>query len=277
MQARTYHESQDKPTYVIREIRQSEPARSPEFLPRPASRAPQAWRETTKPVSISSGSTEPRGEATGGLGKIPGAADARITDIQREFGAEPFAAQRYADLVVGQPGLWALVKYEARAAAVGLGAGRARSVPAFEALSVDSGSRGQERRLRLQCRAAASRTRSTSTTTSSSTTSAVWTRRGPTNRRHLDQARRVHRPQHDPELQERRHRPRRRRQHRLQRRGVLGRDGPGRQEGADRRLHVSRRRRSSATIAWTCRCSTRGGRRAASTSATTSGSAPTSS
>ena len=25
MQARTYHESQDKPTYVIREIRQSEP------------------------------------------------------------------------------------------------------------------------------------------------------------------------------------------------------------------------------------------------------------
>jgi acetyltransferase-like isoleucine patch superfamily enzyme len=63
-------------------------------------------------VSISSGSTEPRGEAAGGLGKIPGAADARITDIQREFGADRSRRERYADLVVGQPGLWALVKYE---------------------------------------------------------------------------------------------------------------------------------------------------------------------
>jgi acetyltransferase-like isoleucine patch superfamily enzyme len=63
-------------------------------------------------VSISSGSTEPRGEATGGLGKTLGAADARITDIQREFGAGRSRRERYADLVVGQPGLWALVKYE---------------------------------------------------------------------------------------------------------------------------------------------------------------------
>jgi hypothetical protein len=30
MQARTYHESQDKPTYVIREIRESTPERSRE-------------------------------------------------------------------------------------------------------------------------------------------------------------------------------------------------------------------------------------------------------
>ena len=63
-------------------------------------------------MSISSGSTEPRGEATGGLGKIPGVADARITNIQREFGAGRSRRERYADLVVGQPGLWALVKYE---------------------------------------------------------------------------------------------------------------------------------------------------------------------
>jgi acetyltransferase-like isoleucine patch superfamily enzyme len=62
-------------------------------------------------VSISSGSTEPRGEATGGSSKTPGA-DARITDIQREFGAGRSRRERYADLVVGQPGLWALVKYE---------------------------------------------------------------------------------------------------------------------------------------------------------------------
>jgi acetyltransferase-like isoleucine patch superfamily enzyme len=46
------------------------------------------------------------------LGKIPGAADARITDIQREFGAGRSRRERYSDLVVGQPGLWALVKYE---------------------------------------------------------------------------------------------------------------------------------------------------------------------
>jgi acetyltransferase-like isoleucine patch superfamily enzyme len=62
-------------------------------------------------VSISSGSTEPRGEATGGSSKTAGA-DARITDIQREFGAGRSRRERYADLVVGQPGLWALVKYE---------------------------------------------------------------------------------------------------------------------------------------------------------------------
>jgi hypothetical protein len=30
MQARTYHESQDKPTYVIREIRQTDPEQSAE-------------------------------------------------------------------------------------------------------------------------------------------------------------------------------------------------------------------------------------------------------
>ena len=63
-------------------------------------------------MSISSGSTEPRGEATDGLGKIPGAADARITDIQREFGAGRSRRERYADLVVGRPGFWPLVKYE---------------------------------------------------------------------------------------------------------------------------------------------------------------------
>jgi acetyltransferase-like isoleucine patch superfamily enzyme len=62
-------------------------------------------------VSISSGSTEPRGEATGGSSKTPGA-DVRITDIQREFGAGRSRRERYTDLVVGQPGLWALVKYE---------------------------------------------------------------------------------------------------------------------------------------------------------------------
>jgi acetyltransferase-like isoleucine patch superfamily enzyme len=50
-------------------------------------------------VSPSSGSTE-------------STADPRITDIQREFGADRSRRQRYADLVVGQQGLWPLVRYE---------------------------------------------------------------------------------------------------------------------------------------------------------------------
>jgi acetyltransferase-like isoleucine patch superfamily enzyme len=40
------------------------------------------------------------------------AADVRITDIQREFGASRSRRERYADLVVGQAGLWPLVRYE---------------------------------------------------------------------------------------------------------------------------------------------------------------------
>ena len=54
----------------------------------------------------------------------------------------------------------------------------------------------------------------------------------------------VHRPQHDPELQERRHRGRRLRQHRLQRRDLLGLARAGGQAGADCRLHLPGRRRS---------------------------------
>src|ERR671912_65864 len=39
-------------------------------------------------------------------------ADPQITDIQKEFGASRSKRQRYADLVVGEPGLWPLVRYE---------------------------------------------------------------------------------------------------------------------------------------------------------------------
>jgi acetyltransferase-like isoleucine patch superfamily enzyme len=39
-------------------------------------------------------------------------ADPAITDIQKEFGAQRSKRQRYADLVVGEDGLWALIKYE---------------------------------------------------------------------------------------------------------------------------------------------------------------------
>lgn len=54
-------------------------------------------------MSASSGSTEARERPS---------ADPRITDIQREFGAERSRRHRYADLVIGQRGLWPLVRYE---------------------------------------------------------------------------------------------------------------------------------------------------------------------
>ncbi len=66
-------------------------------------------------MAISSGSTEPRARGTSGESNAPAgspAADSRITDIQREFGASRSRRQRYADLVVGQPGLWPLVRHE---------------------------------------------------------------------------------------------------------------------------------------------------------------------
>jgi acetyltransferase-like isoleucine patch superfamily enzyme len=51
-------------------------------------------------VSASSGSSEPR------------VADPRITDIQREFGADRSRRERYADLVVGREGWGPLLGYE---------------------------------------------------------------------------------------------------------------------------------------------------------------------
>src|SRR5918993_6024487 len=39
-------------------------------------------------------------------------ADPQITDIQKEFGASRSKRQRYADLVVGEAGLWPLIRYE---------------------------------------------------------------------------------------------------------------------------------------------------------------------
>ncbi|MBA3885263.1 MAG: acyltransferase [Acidobacteria bacterium] len=44
--------------------------------------------------------------------RSPAPVDPRITDIQKEFGAGRSRRQRYADLVVGEDGLWPLVRYE---------------------------------------------------------------------------------------------------------------------------------------------------------------------
>jgi acetyltransferase-like isoleucine patch superfamily enzyme len=64
-------------------------------------------------VSTSSGSTEPQVHGAkrepAGAGRV---ADAGITDIQREFGARRSRRERYAELVVGQPGWWPLIRYE---------------------------------------------------------------------------------------------------------------------------------------------------------------------
>jgi acetyltransferase-like isoleucine patch superfamily enzyme len=63
-------------------------------------------------VSSSRSSDSARAIEREGPRRPPAAADPRITDIQREFGASRSRRQRYADLVIGQPGLWALIRYE---------------------------------------------------------------------------------------------------------------------------------------------------------------------
>ena len=80
--ARTYYESQNKPTYVIREIRQTaELATVDELMP------PAAPREH----------------------------DPRITVIQQElFDETRSSADKYRDLVIGRPGLWPLLAVRAR-------------------------------------------------------------------------------------------------------------------------------------------------------------------
>ena len=149
----------------------------------------------------------------------------RIPRAQEDlFGASKSARAKYARLIVGRPGL-------GRAAEVRTGRSCCRS-----GCRARSGSRCASASIR-RCSAPAGatsssartsccgiRTRSTSATTSSSTTTACSTRRArPTPA--SDRQRRVHRPQHDPLVQERRHRPRRRRQHRLQLRAVFGERG----------------------------------------------------
>jgi acetyltransferase-like isoleucine patch superfamily enzyme len=63
------------------------------------------------PVS-SSGSTEPRPRAVDEASRRFQSADPSIPYIQKEYGASRSPRQRYADLVIGQPGLWPLVRYE---------------------------------------------------------------------------------------------------------------------------------------------------------------------
>ncbi len=80
--------------------------------------------------------------------------------------------------------------------------------------------------------------------------------KGDSNRGHHDRQRRLHRPQHDPVVQERRHRARRRRQHRLQLRDLLGQPRARRHGHADRRLLLPHRRRSRLSAIRRRRCST---------------------
>ena len=84
---------------------------------------------------------------------------------------------KYAALVVGRPGLGALLKYELVVMLAQALAGRARAGAAQGAVSVAARVVRPQRRLRSERRAAASRTRFTSAATSSSTTTACSTRR----------------------------------------------------------------------------------------------------
>jgi acetyltransferase-like isoleucine patch superfamily enzyme len=71
----------------------------------------QASRKTTTTVSPRSTGESSRA-ADQEAARTATIADPRITKIQREFGASRSRRQRYADLVIGQAGLWPLVRYE---------------------------------------------------------------------------------------------------------------------------------------------------------------------
>ena len=91
--ARTYYESQDKPTYVIREVRETADL---EVL------AAAASAERTQSIVGDDGGRPPREH------------DPRITVIQQElFDESRSKGDKYRELFVGKPGLGALLAYEA--------------------------------------------------------------------------------------------------------------------------------------------------------------------
>ncbi len=92
-------------------------------------------------------------------------------------------------------------------------------------------------------------------------------RQGRVERGHPHRERRLHRPQHDPVVQERRHRAGRRREHRLQLRDFFREPRADRAKRADRRLLLSHRRRSRLQRCLARPCSNRRGSRPASRSA----------
>ena len=132
------------------------------------------------------------------------------------------AARSTPTLVVGRPGLGALLKYELdRHAHAGACRARSGSRCARRCIRCCSDPAGAtSSSARTSC--CAIRTRFTSATTSSIDDNCLLDAKGEIEPRHPHRRRRVHRPQHDPVVQERRHRARRRREHRLQLRGVLG-------------------------------------------------------
>ena len=107
--------------------------------------------------------------------------DPDITVIQRElFAPGRSKARRYADLVVGRPGVWALIKHE-------LITTLCSGVPGALGLWLRSklyrlllGAAGTQRDLRGQRHVATPPQDLGSATTSSSMTAALWMRRAPT-------------------------------------------------------------------------------------------------
>ncbi len=191
--ARTYYESQNKTTYVIREVRAD--ARKLAHGRRADATGRAASASTIRASPSSSRSCSTRTESK---------------------------VDKYRELVVGQPGLGALLDLRARDAA------RRSWVPGALGLFLRSklyplilGSVGRNvvfgvnvtlrhpHKIHIgdnvviddQC---------------------CLDAKGTDNRGIDDRQRRLHRPQHDPQLQERRHRHRRSRQHRVQLRDLLG-------------------------------------------------------
>ena len=221
--ARTYYESQDKPTYVIREV-----------------------RETADLEALAAASAERTQRILGADDRAP-AARARSAHHRHPAGAvqrEPLEGRQVPRAVRRQAGPWRAARVRSGDDARQLGAGRARPGAAIADVSVDPRIGGPQRRVRRERHAAAS-AQDSHRRQRRDRRSLLPRCQGHRQQRHHDRQRRVRRPQHHPQLQERRHRDRGPRQHRLQLRSLFGVEGPRRQGHPDGRLHLPRRRRSS--------------------------------
>ncbi len=173
--ARTYYESQDKPTYVIREIREGRPAEA-----------------VRRGGALMAPSDRPH--------------DPRITVIQQElFDEKKSKVAKYQRPGRRPPGLGRAAGVRVGRSDGLVGAGRARPVPAREALPAGARSRRPQRRVRRQRhlrhphKIAHRRQRR-------HRRPVLPRRQGHRQPRHRHRQRRLRRPQHHPELQERRHR-----------------------------------------------------------------------
>ena len=218
------------------------------------------------PRSRKTGAGQPR------VGESERAETGRQVGIQEAMGAGVSPLRKYQDLVVGRRGLGRLLLHEARPAPELVGARRARAGPAQAPLPAAPRLGGEGRRLRAgrrppppaqdppRRRGHRRRPRRPR-------------REGDLEPRDRRGALRLPRPRHDPLLQGRGHHDRRPRQLRLPLRGLLRLERHGGAARPLRRPGLPRRRGPRVRAGRPARSSTSRARRAASSSATTSGSA----